>query len=52
LPIEEFLFFLVTNVLVTFGITLVMAQASHERFGHIRAWLRRDRDTTAGALGE
>ena len=36
LPVEEFLFFLLTNTLVTFGITLVMAQASHERFGQIR----------------
>lgn len=31
LPFEEFLFFLVTNVLVTFGVTLVMARISHER---------------------
>ena len=27
LPIEEFLFFLLTNTLVTFGVTLVLAQA-------------------------
>jgi 15-cis-phytoene synthase/lycopene beta-cyclase len=40
LPVEEFLFFLLTNTLVTFGITLVMAQASHERFGEIRRWLK------------
>ena len=31
LPVEEFLFFLLTNTLVTFGITLVLAQASHDR---------------------
>jgi lycopene cyclase domain-containing protein len=31
LPVEEFLFFLLTNTLVTFGITLVLAKASHER---------------------
>jgi lycopene cyclase domain-containing protein len=40
LPVEEFLFFLLTNTLVTFGITLVMAQASHERFGELRRWLK------------
>jgi lycopene cyclase domain-containing protein len=38
LPIEEFLFFLLTNTLVTFGIVLVMAQESHIRFGTIRQW--------------
>lgn len=32
LPLEEFLFFLMTNVLVTFGVTLVMAEESHRRF--------------------
>jgi len=35
LPVEEFLFFLLTNTLVTFGITLVLAQASHERIGKL-----------------
>ena len=36
LPIEEFLFFLLTNTLVTFGIVLVLAQASHERIRELR----------------
>lgn len=36
LPIEEALFFLITNVLVVFGITLMLAQASHERVGRLR----------------
>lgn len=36
LPIEEFVFFTITNVLVTFGITLVLAEESHKRFGEIR----------------
>ncbi len=36
LPIEEFLFFLLTNTLVIFGIVLVLAQESHVRFGNIR----------------
>ena len=40
LPIEEFLFFLLTNTLVTFGITLVLAQASHQRFAAMHAWLK------------
>jgi len=31
LPFEEFLFFLITNVLVVFGMTLFLARASHER---------------------
>ena len=31
LPLEEFLFFLVTNVLVTFGVTLALAQESRSR---------------------
>ena len=31
LPIEEFIFFLITNTLVTFGVTLVLARESHRR---------------------
>ncbi|MEO1287194.1 MAG: lycopene cyclase domain-containing protein [Chloroflexota bacterium] len=31
LPIEEFIFFLITNVLCVFGISLVLAEESHER---------------------
>ncbi len=33
LPLEEFLFFLITNVLVVFGMVLFLAQASHQRAG-------------------
>ena len=36
LPIEEFLFFLLTNTLITFGIALVISQESHMRFGLLR----------------
>lgn len=36
LPVEEFVFFLLTNTLVSFGITLILARESHERFGAIR----------------
>lgn len=47
LPLEEFLFFLLTNTLVTFGIALVLARASHERFKHIRNRLQRRQMETA-----
>ena len=40
LPIEEFLFFLMTYTLVTFGIILVLAQASRERIREMRNRLR------------
>jgi hypothetical protein len=39
LPVEEFLFFLLTTTLVIFGITLVMAQESRERFRTMRGRL-------------
>jgi len=42
LPIEEVLFFFITNVLITFGITLLLANVSEERVAEIkeqfRAW--------------
>ena len=40
LPIEEFTFFLVTNMLVSLGMTLLLAAESHERV-HESAFLRR-----------
>ncbi len=33
LPIEEATFFLVTNVLISFGIVLMLARESHQRAG-------------------
>lgn len=40
LPIEEFIFFLLTNTLVIFGMTLVLAQESQERVhNEILPWL-------------
>lgn len=39
LPIEEFTFFLITSTLLTFGVTLLMAEESHRRFAAIRRWL-------------
>lgn len=43
LPIEEFLFFVLTNTLITFGIVLVMNDDSHARFGDIRRRLSRNK---------
>jgi lycopene cyclase domain-containing protein len=52
LPIEEFVFFLITNILVVFGMTLVLAQESKvrafalERFAIFRPLLQYFRQTT------
>jgi hypothetical protein len=40
LPLEEVVFFFVTNVLLTFGMTLLVANASQERFAEVRERLR------------
>ncbi|WP_374689732.1 lycopene cyclase domain-containing protein [Promineifilum sp.] len=40
LPLEELLFFLFTNILVTFGIVLLWAEASHARVTAMIAWWR------------
>lgn len=40
LPLEELLFFLLTNTLIVFGVTLALARASAERFATIRRHLR------------
>jgi lycopene cyclase domain-containing protein len=36
LPLEEVLFFFITNVLITFGITLLLAHVSQERLAEIK----------------
>lgn len=45
LPLEEVIFFFVTNILIAFGITLLLANVSQERFAGIkkqaRAWKER-----------
>ncbi len=41
LPVEEAVFFLATNVLITFGLVLALAKESHERFFALREWIRR-----------
>ncbi len=38
LPVEELIFFLLTNTLLTFGVVLVLAQASHVRISSYKAW--------------
>ena len=40
LPLEEIVFFFITNVLITFGMTLLLAQVSQERFALIKNRLR------------
>jgi lycopene cyclase domain-containing protein len=40
LPLEEVLFFFITNVLITFGITLLLATVSQERFAEIKRLVR------------
>jgi lycopene cyclase domain-containing protein len=36
LPLEEIVFFFVTNILITFGMTLLLANVSQERFAEIK----------------
>jgi lycopene cyclase domain-containing protein len=47
LPLEEVIFFFVTNILLTFGMTLLLANVSQERFvqikDQIRAWKEKRR---------
>jgi putative membrane protein len=52
LPIEEFIFFLMTNTLLVFGVTLVLAQESHARFDRIRAWLQRNLFSSRNLKGQ
>ena len=53
LPIEEFLFFAITNMLLLFGVTLLWAGASHERLASLRRraadWRGERRRRTVGA---
>jgi hypothetical protein len=38
--LEEVVFFFITNVLITFGMTLLLASVSQERFAEIRKQVR------------
>lgn len=40
LPLEEVVFFFITNILLTFGITLLLANVSQERFAEIKTRLQ------------
>jgi hypothetical protein len=40
LPLEDVVFFFITNMLVNFGMTLLLANASQERFKEIKEQLR------------
>ena len=40
LPLEEVVFFFITNVLITFGMTLLLANVSAERFAEIKKQVR------------
>ena len=40
LPLEEVVFFFITNVLIVFGMTLLLANVSQERFAEIRKQVR------------
>ena len=39
LPFEELIFFLLTNILIVFGVTLSLAPESSDRFKSIKEWL-------------
>ena len=41
LPLEEVIFFFVTNILITFGLTLLLANVSQERFAQFRKQAQR-----------
>jgi len=52
LPIEEALFFLITNVLVVFGLTLVMEHESEKRIpAALRQWLHQRKPQTPAVTG-
>lgn len=40
LPLEEVVFFFITNIMLTFGITLLLANVSQERFAEIKNQIR------------
>ncbi|HLO30040.1 MAG TPA: lycopene cyclase domain-containing protein [Anaerolineales bacterium] len=54
LPLEEVLFFFLTNALITFGITLLLANVSQERFAEmkiqVRGWITSCRLQSKGAV--
>jgi len=51
LPLEEVLFFFVTNMLITFGMTLLLANVSQERFTEIKNQIQSWREKDASMPG-
>ena len=47
LPLEEVIFFFVTNILITFGLTLLLANVSQERFAQVRRQIQRWKEKRA-----
>ena len=47
LPLEEVLFFFITNVLITFGMTLLLAEVSQERVAEIKRQIQAWREKRA-----
>jgi lycopene cyclase domain-containing protein len=52
LPIEEFIFFLLTNILITFGLVLLWATESHQRMQQLRTRFFRSRQPTRNGQGQ
>jgi lycopene cyclase domain-containing protein len=50
LPLEEVVFFFLTNTLITFGMTLLLANVSQERFAGLRKQVQHWRETRAFRL--
>jgi lycopene beta-cyclase len=46
LPVEEFIFFLMTNVLITFGITLLLSREGRQRWNELKAGWAQIRKTS------
>jgi lycopene cyclase domain-containing protein len=47
LPLEEVIFFFVTNILIAFGLTLLLANVSQERFAQVRKQVQRWKEKRA-----
>ncbi len=52
LPFEEFLFFLVTNILIVFGLTLFLSAESQERLDEVKETIARWRSKRLQIAGE
>jgi len=50
LPIEEFIFFLLTNTLITFGLILLWAEESHERLRELQSKFMPDHNNAKNQL--